>query len=103
VDDGMTRVQAIAALARLDLTRGLSPEQAEERLRLFSAQFKDIVALMDTLAEVDTQGVDPLYWPLAAPAAPLREDEVRRAAIREEILGNAPEQDGSFFIVPRIV
>ena len=97
------KVVAIAKLARLDLTRGLPPEEAETRLALFASQFDDIVALMDTLAEVDTEGVEPLYWPLAAPPAPPREDVAARHNTREELLANAPEQDGQFFIVPRIV
>lgn len=97
------RVIAIAKLARLDLVRGLSPEEAEKQLALFASQFDDIVALMDTLGEVDTEGVEPLYWPLAAPASPPREDVTARHNDREELLRNAPQQDGQFFVVPRIV
>jgi aspartyl-tRNA(Asn)/glutamyl-tRNA(Gln) amidotransferase subunit C len=103
MNDSIAKVRAIAALARLDLTRGLAPDEAAARLARISAQFRDIVALMDTLSQVDTQGVEPLYWPLAAPAAPLREDAAAVSATRRELLANAPEQDGRFFIVPRIV
>lgn len=96
-------VLRVAKLARLDLTRGLSPQEAEKELAKFARQFDELVALMDTLAEVDTQGVEPLYWPLAAPAVPPREDSPARHNSREELLRNAPEQDGQFFVVPRIV
>lgn len=97
------KVVKIAELARLDLGIGLAREQAEEKLATFAAQFDDIVALMDTLGEVDANGVEPLYWPLAAPVAPPREDVTERRNTREELLKNAPEQDGRFFVVPRIV
>ncbi|CAK7019942.1 MAG: Glutamyl-tRNA(Gln) amidotransferase subunit C [Desulfovibrio sp.] len=97
------RVVNIAKLARLDLCSGLPKEEAEGKLATFAAQFDDIVALMDTLAEVDTEGVEPLYWPLAAPVSPPREDVAARHNTREELLQNAPEQDGQFFVVPRIV
>lgn len=97
------KVLAIAALARLDLTRGLPPEEAEKKLALFASQFDSIVALMDTLAEENTDGVEPLYWPLAAEVTPPREDIALRHNTREELLQNAPEQDGQFFVVPRIV
>ena len=97
------RVLWVAKLARLDLGAGLTPEEADAKLTTFAKQFNDIVSLMDTLAEVDTSGVEPLYWPLAAPVAPLREDVAIRHNTREELLRNAPEQDGQFFIVPRIV
>lgn len=101
--ESQERVLRIAELSRLDLGFGLSPEDAEAKFALFAGQFADIVALMDTLAEVDTAGVEPLYWPLAAPFTPPREDVAARHNTRGELLGNAPEQDGQFFIVPRIV
>ena len=97
------KVLAIAKLARMDLVRGLPPQEAEEKLTLFASQFDDIVALMDTLSKVDTDGVEPLYWPFTAQVTPPREDTAARHNTREELLQNAPEQDGQFFIVPRIV
>ncbi len=97
------KVARIATLARLDLAEGLTPAEAETKLALFAKQFDDVVALMDTLHEVDTTGVEPLYWPLGTEAAPPREDEALRTNTREELLRNAPEQDGQFFIVPRIM
>ena len=103
MNDSITKVLAVAKLARLNLTEGLSPEEADKKLILFAKQFDDIVALMDTLGEVETSGVEPLYWPLAAPQAPPREDVTARNNTREELLANAPEQDGQFFVVPRIV
>ncbi len=59
--------------------------------------------LMDTLGEVDTEGVEPLYWPLGAHEAPPREDVAAKRNTREELLANAADQDGAFFVVPRIV
>ena len=101
--ESQERVLHIAQLARLDLGAGLSQEDAAEKLAVFARQFDTIVALMDTLAEVDTTGVEPLYWPLAAVSTPPREDVAARHNTREELLANAPEQDGQFFVVPRIV
>ena len=97
------KVLQVAKLARLDLGMGLDPAEAEKRITLFAKQFGDIVALMDTLSEVETEGVEPLYWPLSAPVSPAREDVAIRHNTRDELLRNAPEQDGQFFIVPRIV
>ena len=96
-------VLRVASLARLDLGAGLSAGEAAEKLTLFAKQFDDIVALMDTLTEVDTDGVEPLYWPLAGEVTPPREDVAIRLNTREELLRNAPEQDGQFFVVPKIV
>ena len=96
-------VRDIASLARLDITEGQDPTTAEKTLERFARQFADIVTLMDTLAGVDTESVEPLYQPLAFTPAPLREDVAERLRTREDVLKNAPEQDGTFFIVPKIM
>jgi aspartyl-tRNA(Asn)/glutamyl-tRNA(Gln) amidotransferase subunit C len=87
-------VAKVASLSRLDLP--------EDKLELFAGQLGDILAYMDKLGELDTDEVDPLYSPVKHTTV-LRKDEVRKDYRREEILANAPEQDGQFFIVPRIV
>lgn len=84
----------IAALARLQLD--------EDKRELFAHQFESILGYMDTLAELDTTGVEPLYSPTEH-STPWREDVPERHCTRDEILSNAPEDDGQFFIVPKIV
>lgn len=103
MQENVKKVLKMAELSRLDLAAGLAPEEAEKKLEQFARQFGDVVALMDTLAEVDTEGIEPLYWPLSAPAASVREDVAAKRNSREELLKNSPEQDGQFFVVPRIV
>ncbi|WP_028573239.1 Asp-tRNA(Asn)/Glu-tRNA(Gln) amidotransferase subunit GatC [Desulfonatronum lacustre] len=87
-------VEKVAGLARLNL----EPEKVEQ----FAAQFNDILGYMQKLNELDTSGVEPLYSPVTHETV-FRNDEVRMEYSREELLGNAPETDGSYFIVPRIV
>lgn len=73
-----------------------------ETSTLIAGQCDDILAYMDQLAQVDTQGVEPMYSPMEQPTL-YREDVAVRRRTREEILANAPETDGQFFIVPRIL
>jgi len=87
-------VAKVARLARLDIS--------QEKLELFAGQVGDILAYMDKLGELDTADVEPMYSPVKHTTV-LRKDEARKDYAREEILANAPEQDGQFFIVPRIV
>ncbi len=87
-------VQRMASLARLSID---VPTQ-----ELFAKQFADIISYMDILAEVDTQGVDPLYSP-SVHATPLREDAACNTPKRDAVLSNAPQSDGQYFVVPRIV
>ena len=73
----------IATLARLRLD--------EDKLERFAGQMHDILNYMETLAAVDTH------------VSPTRPDEAARTCTRDEVLQNAPESDGRFFIVPKIV
>ncbi len=84
----------LARLARL------APDR--DTLAKFCSQCADIIAYMDILSEVDTTNVEPLYSPVEQ-VAPCRNDEPQRRQERADILANAPESDGRFFIVPRIV
>ena len=87
-------VAHMAALSRLRVS--------DEEQKLFARQFGDILGYMDVLAQVNTANVDPLYSPVQ-PAAEGREDRAVNRRSREEVLANAPEADGEYFIVPRIV
>lgn len=84
----------LARLARL------APE--EGTLARFGEQCADIIAYMDILAEVDTADVEPLYSPVEH-STPYRDDEPVQQNRHADVLANAPETDGQFFVVPRIV
>ena len=84
-------VAHMAALSRLRVS--------DEEQKLFARQFGDILGYMDVLAQVNTENVDPLYSPVQHAA----EGRAVNRRSREEVLANAPEADGEYFIVPRIV
>jgi len=69
---------------------------------LFVNQCGDILQYMERLEEVDTSNVEPLYSPVSH-VARLREDVAIQHISKEEILSNAPQTDGNYFIVPRIL
>ncbi len=87
-------VAKVARLARLDLP--------QDKLTLFAAQLGDILTYMDKLSEIDTSDVEPMFSPVEHVTV-TRPDVVNKEYEREDILSNAPEQDGEYFIVPRIV
>ncbi|MBQ4615699.1 MAG: Asp-tRNA(Asn)/Glu-tRNA(Gln) amidotransferase subunit GatC [Mailhella sp.] len=81
------------------LSRLAPEESAQEEM---AEQCSRILAYMDKLAEVNTEGVEPLYSPVIHESA-FREDIAERRCERSSILADAPQTDGAFFIVPRIV
>jgi len=84
----------VAALARLKLK--------EDKLERLAVQMDGILAFMDTLAACDTTDVSPLYSPVEHDA-PLRADIAEKTFARADILAQAPQSDGRFFVVPKIV
>ena len=93
------QVQAVAALANLELT----PEEIE----LFARQLSDVLTHAEELKQIDTTGVSPTAYGVAQPSVD-RPDEVRPSLVIADVLANAPEatrapRDGGFFKVPRVI
>jgi len=87
-------VARVAALARLRLTQA--------KLEVFAGQLDDILSYMETLNQVETSKTEPLYTPVEHTSR-MREDVVKSEYSSEDILSNAPEDNGAFFIVPKII
>jgi aspartyl-tRNA(Asn)/glutamyl-tRNA(Gln) amidotransferase subunit C len=90
-------VRHVARLARLALTN-----EEEERT---AAQLGHVLDYIERLKGVDISEVEPLSFagdPSEAQKA-MRGDEPRPGLPRETVLREAPEQDGSAFLVPRII
>ncbi|KXS56509.1 MAG: hypothetical protein AMR96_02400 [Candidatus Adiutrix intracellularis] len=91
-----------AELACLNLKSGLSPEEAPAALARLTKELTDIINYFNILNEINTSEVEPLYSPLLEVAG-LRPDEPERRANPEELLSQAPNRLGSFFVVPKII
>jgi aspartyl-tRNA(Asn)/glutamyl-tRNA(Gln) amidotransferase subunit C len=87
-------VSHVANLARLRL----SPEEEETMAR----QLHDILTYVAKLNELDTEGITPTTHAISIVNA-FREDEVKPSLDREKTLANGPQQDGEFFVVPRVI
>jgi len=90
------RVQVIkvAKLARLELT--------EAEIDEFTGQLSAILDYMEKMNELDTADVQPLAHCLPISNV-LREDAVKESLGVEKALANAPQRDGEFFKVPKIL
>ena len=87
-------VRNVAHLARLQLS--------DEEVERFTQQLGEILAYVDQLNEVDTEGVEPMAHAIELSNV-LRADEPRDSLPREAALGNAPQTDGKYFLVPQIL
>lgn len=87
-------VRHVAKLARLKCS--------DEEIHRFTGQLGAILEYVDQLGEVDTAGVEPLAHCLPV-ANVLRADEARESLPNNEALQNAPQRDGAFFAVPKVL
>jgi aspartyl-tRNA(Asn)/glutamyl-tRNA(Gln) amidotransferase subunit C len=94
-------VEYVAGLANLDLT-------AAERLRM-RTDLNAILEYIDQLSAVETSNVEPMAQVAQIATAidtresGLRADERRECLPREAALANAPQSDGTFFRVPKVI
>jgi aspartyl-tRNA(Asn)/glutamyl-tRNA(Gln) amidotransferase subunit C len=87
-------VRHVARLAKLELSFDES--------KALAADLGRILGYVDALAKVDVADVDP-GAAHAVPASSLREDVPAPGLSREQALANAPDHDGVFFRVPRVL
>ncbi len=87
-------IEKVALLARLQLD--------ETELGTMTDQLAKIVEYVDLLAEVDTDGVEPMAHAIEVTNV-FQEDEVRPSLPREEALAGAPHHDGRGYLVPAVL
>lgn len=87
-------LEKIAHLARLELDEKEVPKLLEDMSRMIS--------FVEKLKEVDTTGVEPLTT-MSHEINALREDKVKNQLGTDEALKNAPDQEGKYFRVPKVI
>ena len=89
-----TQVKKVAKLSRLDLT--------EAEIEEFTGQLSAILEYVEKMNELDTADVQPLAHCLPISNC-FRDDSVKQSLGTEKTLANAPQRDGEFFKVPKIL
>ncbi len=87
-------VARIAHLARLDVP--------EADLAAYAADLSRILALVEEMNRVDTDGAEPLAHPLDA-VQRLREDAVVETDARAEFQAIAPAVEAGLYLVPKVI
>jgi aspartyl-tRNA(Asn)/glutamyl-tRNA(Gln) amidotransferase subunit C len=87
-------VRKVAHLARLALP--------EEKIATYTGQLERILEYVAHLEAVDTEGVPPTTRAVEVTNV-TREDAVVATEVREALLDLAPQREGDFFRVPKIL
>ena len=88
------QVKKVATLARLDIT----PEEEEQ----FTTQLNSILDYFDQLSELDTDNVLPTTRAIETSNI-TRPDQLQPFTDKQALLDSAPEQEGDYFRVPKIM
>ncbi len=87
-------VRKVAQLARLDLP--------EEKIEMYTSQLEKILGYVAELSKVDTTDIPPTTRAVEV-VNMFRPDSVEKTCVREELLELAPQREGDFFRVPKIL
>tara|TARA_Y100001960_G_C14343696_1_gene666082 strand:- start:125 stop:424 length:300 start_codon:yes stop_codon:yes gene_type:complete len=88
-------IHKIASLAKIDIK--------DSELDTYSDQISKILEYMDILNEVDTSDKDEFSGDILNKKQNLREDVIEKSLNRDEIIKLAPESDGVYFKVPKVI
>ena len=87
-------VRRIATLARIKVP--------EENLEPLAGELNNILGWIEQLSEVDTDDVQPMTS-VVETVAPQRADVVTDGGAPDQVLRNAPQAEGAFYTVPKVV
>ncbi|MCI5080305.1 MAG: Asp-tRNA(Asn)/Glu-tRNA(Gln) amidotransferase subunit GatC [Saprospiraceae bacterium] len=87
-------ISKLENLARLKLS--------EEESKDLQTDLNAILEMVEKLQELDTEGVEPLVY-INEEVNVFRKDKVTNQVSQDEALRNAPDHDGSFFKVPKVI
>jgi aspartyl-tRNA(Asn)/glutamyl-tRNA(Gln) amidotransferase subunit C len=89
-----TLVRHIGKLARIEL--------ADEEVATFGRQLASILTYVEKLNELDTAGVEPMAHAVEIQNV-FAADTPHQSLSPAEALANAPQRDGDFFMVPKVI
>ncbi len=87
-------VRRVAHLARIAVR--------EDELGHLQNELNSILHFVEQLGDLDVSGVEPLTS-VVPTELPLREDVVNDGHYADKVLANAPDAEGGFFTVPKVV
>jgi aspartyl-tRNA(Asn)/glutamyl-tRNA(Gln) amidotransferase subunit C len=90
----LEEIRRLARLARIEL--------AGAEAEALGRDMNDILAMVEQMSAVDTQGVEPMAHPQEM-AQRLREDRVTETDSREAFQAIAPQVEDGLYLVPKVI
>ena len=87
-------VKYISKLARISIN--------EKKAKSLANDLTNIFKFIEKLNKLDTKNIEPLTSIVEAKLY-LREDNIKDANIRDQILKNSPEKNKEYFVVPKVI
>jgi aspartyl-tRNA(Asn)/glutamyl-tRNA(Gln) amidotransferase subunit C len=94
VDNSNINITHLARLGRLAI--------AESNHANTTQELENIIAMIDAMQSVNTDGIEPLSHPLDSEQL-LRADVVSESVSRETFQKDAPKTEDGYYLVPRVV
>ena len=88
-------IKKIASLAKIEIP--------DSDIELYSKQLSQILEYMSALNEVDTSNDDDSSNDFLNNSDNIREDNIEPSLNREDVMKLAPDSDGVYFKVPKII
>ena len=92
IDEALVR--HIGKLSRIELS--------DEQVHTFGRQLASILEYFDKLQQLETEGVEPMPHAVALQNV-LADDVPVEGLTPQQALANAPQRDGDFFMVPKVI
>ena len=87
-------VLKVAKLSRLEIS--------DSEVELFTSQLEKILGYVAQLEKVDTSNIEPTTRAVEVINV-MREDKVIATNVRDDLLDQAPQREGDFYRVPKIL
>ena len=87
-------ISDLAKLAKLHFDEKSSLSMQED--------LKKMIGFVEKLSEIDTENIEPLIY-MSEEINVLRNDTLIENISKEKALGNAPQKDSDYFLVPKVI
>lgn len=85
------------------LAKQLRFELTDEEALSIADEFTVLINQMNLLNAIDTQGVEPMVYPIEEATCFMREDVADQILSAQEALKNAPSSKNGFFVTKKVV